>query len=378
MDTGVNAASSASEGFDVWMDADWRGFRAALADALTQLRPGERAMVGARPGMAFGAELIWSAVWRGTDTMIATVPSNTYLPDVLRMSREHMAGLRGLGLRRAHSGADYTCQFPAAHVDRAATILVAAMRECFGVLHPSCLVVTGVTLEGADGDGAREASPIPLGVLPTDHQHLTGLVSAALDKLPETLEVARTDQGWVVWNDESMTTVSISPQAPVVVLRSAVLRCVERPNLARQQVNRLNRAHGGITFTFEDDALTAEVQLFSYPFAALHLLTTLPRLLEVTAEAARQLLPRIGGESFAGTPADESRAEVLARSLVMLLTEGTVSTKQVAGLCEHDPALVKAVMEQIGDDDADWQGLEAQAGKALALLRRALRLVSTE
>ena len=129
----------------------------------------------------------------------------------------------------------------------------------------------------------------------------------------------------------------------------------------------------------EGGNVVCEMHVPVMPFSAHHVVFALRHMFSVTEAAAHKLRPRVGGESYASIVADaKSRTEVLARSLVTMLADGPVSTKQVAGVCDQDPEVISNVIDYLVDDQADWRGLEPHADRALRLLRRALRLVQTQ
>lgn len=304
MSTAVPAGQPASDTFDGQMDADWRAFRRTLADALVALPPGGRAVLRPAPDMVWGGEFLWAHVKHDADHLMVTVPSNAFLPRVLRLSPDAMRTLRGTGLKRRHSGANYRVALPMSHVDQAASILCTALRDCLGVLHPTCLEIAGPNSD-VDSPQILETSPLPLVVAPDDRDHLEALLAEAITRVPAGVTVASSEDGYVLWSARSLAAVSINPNALVVMLRASVIRHLEEPGAARMQVNELNKKRRGVTFYLQEDAVFAEMHLIALPFVASHVLAAIDQIMEVSAEAAELLRARVGGESFASSWADE-------------------------------------------------------------------------
>lgn len=367
---------SRGAGLDEQMDADWRAFRARLADGLAGLADGGLALIRPAEEMVVDGDSLWTSVRRHRRELLVTIPSNTYLPDTLRLSAPAMRTLREMGLRRRHGSADYEIVLPLSHVDQAAAIICGALRDCYAVLHPTWLEVTGV--DGCTSAAPVEVSPLPLAVLAEDHDHLRRLLDDTVGRVTEPPHRASDDE-YMFWTEAAVVMVSLHPESPVVVLRSMALRGVEHRRAARVAVNELNRERRGVTFMLERGNIVTEMHVLAAPFSAQNVVFALHQMIRVTQEAAQRLRPTVGGESYASIADDaRSRTEVLARSLVTMLADGPVSIRQVAGVCDQDPDLISDLIDYVVDGQADWQGLEPHADRALRLLRRALRLVQTE
>lgn len=79
------------------------------------------------------------AVRRTGDEIVVWVASNSAVAPEQRLGWSSLADLRRLGLTRC-SAKGYTAAFPLTHVDEAAALVVAVLRDILGVVHPSMLV----------------------------------------------------------------------------------------------------------------------------------------------------------------------------------------------------------------------------------------------
>lgn len=376
MSAGDVAGQPASrDELDKRMDAAWRGFRASLADALTTLGEDAHCYVRPQDGLMDDGEYLWASVWRRGRRLLVTVPSNTYLPAARKLSPAAMRRLREMGMTRAHSSADYQLEVPLRHVDQAAEVITTAYRDCLMVLHPSCLEVTGAAV--VTRPRAAEPSPVALGVIPDDHEHLRELLADAVSRIPG--ERSEDEDGdYVFWTEGAVVCLGLHPKSPVVILRSVVLRNISRVDAARLAVNELNAERRGVTFILEGNSILAEMHLLGMPFAAHHVGFGLGQMLRVTEEASQQLRDRVGGQSYGSGTSDLARTEMIARSLVRMLADGPLSARQVAGVCGDDPEQIQEVIDCLDDDHGDWEAMEPYVTKAVRLLRRALRSVTAE
>jgi hypothetical protein len=303
---------------------------------------------------------------------------------------------------------------------------VGAIRDVFGVPHPSFLIATGLDgdptgpaeLLGLPRPVLDEPSPVddePLAVQPADRDHLVELVDAALVPVFGGLPVHDDDGNIPIRSGSAMVFVRVDADGPYVELFSPILVGVRGSPLALERISQLNRWVRFVSFGWDGGTVHASMHLYCRPFVPKHLRHAVAVLTSVADRLDDELRLGLGGRAFFGedeasgtheapsSPAEDGGAaddEELPEALLTLLqldAEGTgaVSAEDAADICGRNRRdilhYIRTAEEQViewrssaeealGDGDREEAAACAHEGKAwqstVDLLRSALRLVA--
>jgi hypothetical protein len=222
-----------------WDDAvetAWREFRQRLADRLAELGSGGLVMVDTGPDDPAAP---WCQVLVADGVLIVEAMSST--------------------------ATEVSVELTAGHVDEAAVLVVDALRDRFGVLHPVYLDAEGLETEGA----VRPLPPTPQpaepdldeAVQPSSVEEVRALIDLAVadayDEAPE-------------WDDEGdlplptedrLVWVLVHKEAPRVLLSCLLVDDVADEQAALAEVNRLNRTEFGLTFFLAEQRISVTREL---------------------------------------------------------------------------------------------------------------------
>jgi hypothetical protein len=222
-----------------WDDAvetAWREFRQRLADRLAEMGSGGLVMVDTGPDDPAAP---WCQVLVADGVLIVEAMSST--------------------------ATEVSLELAAGHVDEAAVLVVDALRDRFGVLHPVYLDAEGLEPEGA----VRPLPPTPRpeepdldeAVQPSSVEEVRALIDLAVadayDEAPE-------------WDDEGdlplptedrLVWVLVHKEAPRVLLSCLLVDDVADEQAALAEVNRLNRTEFGLTFFLAEQRISVTREL---------------------------------------------------------------------------------------------------------------------
>jgi hypothetical protein len=222
-----------------WDDAvetAWREFRQRLADRLAEMGSGGLLIIDTGPGDE-------SAPWCQVLCADGVVIVETFRGGAPEDSVELTAG----------------------HVDEAAVLVVDALRERYGVLHPVYLDAEGLEREGAVRPLPPESRPVEpdldLAVQPSSVEEVRAVIDLAVadayDEAPEwdddgDLPLPTADR--LVW-------VLVHKEAPRVLLSCILVDDVADEQAALAEVNRLNRTEFGLTFFLSEQRISVTREL---------------------------------------------------------------------------------------------------------------------
>ncbi|MDC5696553.1 YbjN domain-containing protein [Intrasporangium calvum] len=400
------------------IDSAWRGFRRALADAVDGLGDGEWLSVALDPGEALevvdralpGVEL-----GREGASIVLEAPGNRVLPADRRLSAAGQRLLRGLGLRRgSRTDPTYRATYPLSHVDEAAAVAVAVLRDVFDVVHPAFLASDGFSWE--HGPRPEPAAPGPETegpVQPVNRAHLDHLVDAALARMIGHTPARDSDGDIPFPSGTAVVFVSTSPASPVVRVFAEMVVEIRDLDAAVREIEVLNREIFGVKFSLHDDRIVASVDLLAMPFVGDHLRALVARMIEVVAANDALAARRVSGRTFLGSDdaddddeddecedeSDESDDDAIHPVMLRLIQldaerPGSVRPKDAARLCDHDPDLILELIRWNEEQEISWrqardeamatheydeaeacEGERAHAARTVKVLRKALRIV---
>ena len=229
--------------------------------------------------------------------------SNVYLAAGSELDEEQERALEGIGFQRpeaedwAEGETNFWLDLELREADRAAVMVVRALREVYGVLHPVYLDADGLEPEGA----VRPLPPKPHRAEP-DPDEVVRPSSVEEVRAVIDLAVAGTFDETPEWDDDGdlplptedhLVWVSVNKNAPRVLLSCLLVDDVADRQAALAEVNRLNRTEFGLTFFLTDQriSVTRELGLEVAETAAVRI--EIERMLSQVDGWARDLAERV-------------------------------------------------------------------------------------
>lgn len=288
-----------------WDDAvetAWREFRQRLADHVAGLDEDASIVVDVVGDDVEGASP-YCQVAGGEGVVRVEAVSNAYLADECRLDEVQEASLERMGFTRPEArdyeegGTNYWAELEQREADRAAVMVVRALREVYGVLHPVYLDADGLEPQGA----ARPLPPKPRraetdlneAIQPTSVDEVRTVVDLAVADLYDEAPQWDDDGDLALVTEERVVWVSVNQATPRVLLHCLLLDDVSDRESALVEVNRLNRTEFGLTFSLSDDRISVTRELGLGIAVPLALQGEIQRLLSQVDEWARDLGERV-------------------------------------------------------------------------------------
>jgi len=396
--------SDESMDLDTVVEDAWRGFREALADALSALEDGKVLRVAVEGGdeLGDGAARYVEAHRVGADIAVE-VPGNRLLATHQRLTKQGRRDLRELGF--AKSADHYLATYPAGHVDHAASVTVSTLRSVFGVVHPAFLRSDDVVWVVDSPLPAGVAPQVPVAVHPVDDAHLALLVDRALTPVLGHAPERDSDGDVPVPAGSAVVFVRTDARAPVVRLFALMVVEISDVDAAVREVDVLNRDIVGVKFALHGDMVIASADVLAWPFAAEHLQAWVTHMCDAVSGHDRALAARVGGRVFVdlgetvAEEDEESRGDDMPPVMLSLLqldagNPGALRPRDAAQLCGYDSDLLLDLIRWNEEQEIAWRQARdeatttalydeaevceverAHARRTVRLLRKALRRV---
>ncbi|WP_139981502.1 T3SS (YopN, CesT) and YbjN peptide-binding chaperone 1 [Nocardioides litoris] len=390
----------------------WTSFLVRLGDRLAGMGEGEvlvlahpaaleaaRAVHDADPDGPVGAAPYVQVLALDEGVLRLEAVGDAYLDDHLVLTAEQEDLLLGLDWDEPTDDDLNFHGFAAVdEADRAAALLVATMREVWGVPHPAFLEARGLDddLETDDADEADEVDDDAdhahelVAVVPRTHRHLQQLVDEAMGEDFPDLEHDG-DGDIPVRSGASVVFVKVLPDRPAVeVFAELVIDPVDDERLG-EELEILNRTRSLWTFWRRDQVVVASHELLAVPFSGTQLRLLVKRLVDEVDVLAGDLVARVGGRRFLDPVPDDAVHETAdegddgddgldatgALALVGLLELchlGRPREATVAGLFDHDRVALVRQIVRVRTGRADLDGHHVD--DVLGALRRGLRWIA--
>lgn len=259
-----------------WDDAvetAWREFRQRLADHVAGMGPDDSIVVE-MPQEHDGGASPYCQVAGGDDVVRVEAVSNVYLADECLLDDDQEAALGDMGFQQpnAWSSEDGDTNFwldvDRREADRVAVMVVRAMREVYGVLHPIYLDAEG--LEPAR-EGGKPLPPKPVRaepdvhevVRPTSVEEVRAFIDVAVAGLFDEAPEWDDDGDLLLPTEEQQVWILVHKTIPRVLISCLLMEEVTDQEAALAEVNLLNRTEFGLTFFVVDGriSVTREVGL---------------------------------------------------------------------------------------------------------------------
>lgn len=298
-----------SDDLDSSVQEAWVDLRRRLADRMADLRSDGDFASLELPSYD-DTVMPYAQAWLSTSGLLhAQLSSNRHLDRVHRLGKHARRAVRRLGWQRPVGGYDnYWTEVDPAYVDQVAAMMVGAMRDAFGVIHPAFLELDPglVEAEHTTISGLPEVDDDGPAIRPTDEGDLERLIDLALSPVCGETPQRDVDGDVPFKAGPSIVYVRQLPGSPTIRLFAPLVREVTKPGRAAFEVAVLNRDVPGVKFVLAHAMVTASVDISAYPFAPEHLRQWLVRMTTVAERHTADLAHRVGGRCFV-EPADHER-----------------------------------------------------------------------
>ena len=254
------------------VETAWREFRQRLADHVAGMDSDDSIVVEI-PAVHEHAAAPYCQVAGGEPMMRVEAVSNAYLAHECQLDEVQEVSLERMGFRRPETSdweegeTNFWADLEQREADRAAVMVVRALREVYGVLHPVYLDAGGLEPKGA----VRPLPPKPRkvevdlndAVQPTSVDDVRAVIDLAVADICDGTPEWDDDGDLGLWTKANVVWVSVNAHAPRVLLSCMLLAEVDDTESALVEINRLNRAEWGLTFSLHERriSVTREVGL---------------------------------------------------------------------------------------------------------------------
>jgi hypothetical protein len=260
--------------------------------------------------------------------------SNNYLDDRLALEDARIAALETMGWLAPTCGVDEEPDDGSANffvnlelpedADRLADLLVASLRDVFGVPHPSFLMATGfgsggrldseampfgVTVCAAETPAAETPAAEHTAVVAEDVDDLRDLVEAALSTVVDHELTYDSDGDIPIHVDGAIIFVRVEEDHPSIRVFSPLLGNVRWTPRVGSTLSDINRRARYAKIIFDGGVLLATMQLYAEPFVPEHLCVALEGIRLIVNDVVDDLQETLGGDTFATGATSESPGE---------------------------------------------------------------------
>ncbi|TIC84425.1 hypothetical protein [Nocardioides sp. GY 10127] len=231
------------------------------------------------------------------------VVSNHYLADSHRLDDAQRAALADLGFRDPDESAgteNHWIDLTSADVERVADMVVRALHEVHGVLHPAFLTSDRLDLEGLQSD-EPDVSPLPAApppTIPAGPEHLRSLIGSALASVWGSAPPLNRLGAFPVPTGDGVVFVSPDETRPIVHLVSyLVLDVVDTRGLKRDLADVAARLPF-VSLSLLGATLEARAEIPADPFTTQHLTFWVDRFDREAQAVADEVAAQYGGRLF--------------------------------------------------------------------------------
>lgn len=257
-----------------WDDAvegSWREFRQRLADRVAGMGEDDSIVVELPQQHEDGAAP-YCQVAGGNAMVRVEAVSNVYLSPGSELDEEQERALEGFGFRRpeardwSEGETNFWVDLELREADLAAVMVVRALREVYGVLHPVYLDADGLEPEGAvrplpPKPHRPEPDPDDDVVRPSSVEEVRTVIDLAVADIFDEAPEWDDDGDLPLPTEDQLVWVSVNKNAPRVLLSCLLVDDVADRQAALVEVNRLNRTELGLTFFLTDQRISVTREL---------------------------------------------------------------------------------------------------------------------
>jgi hypothetical protein len=295
--------------FDDEIQASWEQFEAQVGRALREI--GDDSFCIELEGGTDESGAFPYVQFIGYDDMVrAEVAGNGVLDPAHQMDGDQQDALVAIGWQQPCDveSPNWWVDVTREQVEVILTMVTAAFRKVFGVVHPKFLVSErlsssdaaeddgsdGSTCTGSAPDADEDAEPV-IG-LPHDHDELVKLVCRALATVYGADLVRDGDGDFPISTGTVPIWVRAHREKPIVRIFSYVARSVRDVRQTRVEIGILNRRQDFLKFVLSDGIVTASFDLPAAPFVGPQLLWTIEQVAKQLDDLAADTAARVGGK----------------------------------------------------------------------------------
>lgn len=292
-----------------WDDAvelAWRELRQRLADRLAVLADDESFLVEVSEDVEGGAAP-YCQVMAGVGWLRVEAVSNVYLAEEHLLDEAQQAALVALGFAAPSTddrqdtsaqSSNFWVDLEQREADRAAVMMVRALREVYAVLHPSYLEGEA-TDASLDEVPPRSIPPKPRPddpVVPDGPDELRRAVDLAVRGLMPDKPEWDDDGDLVLHTPHGLVWVSVSATSARILIHAPLVDEVVDESRALVEVNLLNQREFGLTFALQDGRIRVTRDLDVAVLIPAHLRIEIERVVTQADGWASDLVTRVGGQ----------------------------------------------------------------------------------
>jgi hypothetical protein len=302
-----------------WDDAvetAWRELRQRLADRLAELGEDEHLLVELAADHEGGATPYCQALAGNGRLHVETV-SNVYLAGHFALDAVQDRRLKSLGFEAPDAvelpgNTNYWIDLEQREADRAAVMMVRALREVHAVVHPAYLSADGLLDESAPAEPRpRTIPPKPRpheAVQPDGPDDVRAVVDLAMRGLQDERPQWDDDGDLPLDTTRGVVWVTVGAHLPRILLHAPLVGDVVDETRALVEVNLLNQREFGLSFSLRDGQISVHRELDAAVVVPAQLRLEIERLTTQVDRWASDLVTRVGGrcmdEQAVRQPAD--------------------------------------------------------------------------
>jgi hypothetical protein len=305
-----------------WDDAvetAWREFRQRLADHLATMVDGDSIVVEMMDDEVHGTTP-YCQVAAGEGDLRVEAVSNAYLALECQLVEAQEVSLEHMGFRRPKTWdweegeTNFWADLEQREADRAAVMIVGALREVHGVLHPVYLDAGGLEPQAVGDDTLAREPDLDEPVRTRSVEDVRAIIDLVVADFYDDSPEWDDDGDLGLPTEHHVLWVSVNGHAPRVLLSCMLLDEVDDADSALVEINRLNRAEWGLTFTLHERRISVTRELGLSVAVPLAVQGEIQRLLSQVDGWGRDLAERVrtGAEAPAKNPASSRFATAYA------------------------------------------------------------------
>ena len=373
----------------------WDTFRERLADHIAQMADDDYLILNAQDeeeqedGEEAGEPHLTPYVQLcafGEGAVRCEASSNDFLSGIYRLSD---AGERALIDARwnapdpddGHGSPNYFIDLPLDFADQAAAMAIVALRDVWGVAHPTFLNARAWNDDGEiefdvgrKDVGPEEVSELPLAIMPENRDEPVALVDRVLAGRFGRPPVKDDDGDIPVRSGSALVFVRVVKSAPVIEIFAPLVKSIANRTRAAEVLIDLNKRNRLVKFFLNGDYVIGGVALPALPFVPRHLTDMFSMFSKLAADIDEQLAKDLGGrlpffqeesEADVDRVSSDSDSEFdddegLPSELQTLLEldaegRGDLDPADIAHICGNDRDKILSFIRDSSNQEIEWR-----------------------
>lgn len=370
------------------MQRAWREFRERLADHVAKMVDDEYLQLESPDeGESSGSSPYLQFCGYGGDAARCEASSNAFLAKRFHLTAADIEALVESGWQapadeKNHGSSNFYVDLERDHADQAAAMAVVALRDVFGIAHPTFLSADAWNEDGQLSfdmgvvvhDEPVSAEPaLPSIIHPGDRDELIELVDRTLTARFGKPLVKDDDGDIPVRSGSALLFVRVKSTGPVVEIFAPLVKGITNRTRAAEVLSDLNRDNLFARFFLNDDYVIAEIQMPASPFVPEQLDDMLAHMSKIADEIDEGLAERLGGrlpffqdeakstrrksEPDEDDDADEDELAPELQAIIQIEADGgtRLSASEVASICGYDRDKILGFIRECSQQEIDWR-----------------------